>query len=123
MQITILYIVYKRERFELTGKWETTIGAPEDFDLALGFSEDVNSFILRASETGVGGGEKQHLKQLKKAEQGAICYCLFLASFPCVLHLKPSWPFDHLVKDRPSTLLWSIRPFLWLNDREMNGGR
>lgn len=74
---------YKQERFELTGKWETTIGTPEDFDLALGFSEDVHSF-MPASETGARGDEKQHLKQLKKAEKGAML------SLPSFVHLKPA---------------------------------
>ena len=61
--------VYKRERYELTGKWDTTIGAPDDFDLFLGFSEE--SALMASSET---CDNEEGTKHLKKAEKRAIAF-------------------------------------------------
>ena len=60
-----------RERYELTGKQDTTIGAPDDFDfdLFLAFSEE--SAFMASSET---RDDAEGTKHVNKAEKRDIAF-------------------------------------------------
>ncbi|GMP41608.1 hypothetical protein CsSME_00011653 [Camellia sinensis var. sinensis] len=71
---------YKRESCELTGKYDTTIGAPfDDFEFLLSFPIEAafTCWLLASSETCSGDDGK---KQLKMAEKRTIL-CIGLAVF------------------------------------------
>ncbi|KAH7863979.1 hypothetical protein Vadar_024288 [Vaccinium darrowii] len=62
---------YKREGKELTGKYGTTIGAPNDFKLLSPFLEDC-PFSFRLPESSDTRDDTNSRKQLKTAEKKTI---------------------------------------------------
>ena len=67
-------IDYKREGYELTGKLETTIGAPDDLEdlLLLFFLSSEATFFLLSETRGDDGDDGEGAKQLHKEERRAI---------------------------------------------------
>ncbi|KAH7863804.1 hypothetical protein Vadar_022206 [Vaccinium darrowii] len=64
---------YKREKFELTGKYDTTIGAPDDLDdFFSSFREEPTLDLLLPASSETCDDNDGCMKQLKIAENRAI---------------------------------------------------